>query len=83
MENNYLQGLFLSFMIYMLYVETNPKMGGIFFRPDSTGVFKFSLLGIVPLLLYPFKSLDFWYPWNWDLNFIMFSNIGAFIYSFL
>tara|TARA_R100001163_G_C5068020_1_gene207713 strand:+ start:5876 stop:6232 length:357 start_codon:yes stop_codon:yes gene_type:complete len=79
----YFQGLLLSFIIYLFYIELNPKMGGIFFRPDSTGTFKFNFLGAGPMLSYPFKSLNFWNPNNWDLNWIVFSNIGAVLYTLL
>jgi len=83
LTNYYFQGLVMSFIIWLLYLELSPKLGGIFFRPDSSGNFRFRLGGVIPMLLYPFQSLDFWYPNNWDLNFIMFSQIGALIYTLL
>lgn len=83
LTNYYFQGLIMSFLIWLLYLELSPKLGGIFFRPDSNGDFHFRLSGVMPMLLYPFQSLNFWYPQNWDLNFIMFSQIGAFIYTLL
>ena len=79
----YLQGLLLSFVIYLFYIELNPKMGGIFFRPDSTGTFKFNFWGAGPMLSYPFKSFNFWRLENWDLNWLVFSNIGAILYTLL
>jgi len=81
--NIYLQGLCLSFVIWMLYLELSPTLGGIFFRPDSSGISKFRLDGVIPMLTHPFKDLTFWYPQNWDLNFIMSSNVGAIIYTML
>ena len=81
--NYYLQGLVLSWVIFLFYLELNPKIGGIFFRPDSTGEMRFRLGGVVPMLYYPFQSINFWYPWNWDLNFLVFTNLGAGVYTLL
>jgi hypothetical protein len=80
---HYIQGLALSLVIWMLYLELNPKLGGIFFRPDSNGISRFRFGGVIPMLTHPFKDTTFWYPSNWDLNFIVSSNIGALIYSML
>jgi hypothetical protein len=79
----YLQGAVLSFMIWLLYLELSPKLGGIFFRPDSTGTFRFRLGGVLPMLAYPFQSIEFWKPTNWDLNFIVSSSLGGLVYSLL
>ncbi|MEX0596658.1 MAG: hypothetical protein WD512_09165 [Candidatus Paceibacterota bacterium] len=81
--NYYLQGLSISFVIWMLYLELNPKLGGIFFRPDSNNVPKFKFTNVIPMLKYPFQNWNFWYPSNWDLNFMIFSNIGSIIYTVL
>lgn len=78
-----LQGSILSFFIWLLYLELSPKLGGIFFRPDDTGTFKFRLVGVLPLLAHPFQGTLFWYPNNWDMNFIMTSTLGGLIYAFL
>lgn len=79
----YLQGAILSFIIWLLYLELSPKLGGIFFRPDSTGKFRFRLEGVLPMLAYPFQSVEFWKPTNWDLNFIVSSGLGGIIYALL
>ena len=76
----YLQGLLLSILIFFFYLELSPQLGGIFYRPDSDGVTKFNFKGVFPMLTHPFKSFDFWYPRNWDLNFIVFTQIGAIVY---
>lgn len=79
----YLQGILISGMIFFFYLELSPQIGGIFYRPDSEGLTKFNIMGVVPMLLHPFKSFDFWYPRNWDLNFIVFTQMGALIYVLL
>ena len=79
----YFQGALLSFVIWLLYLELSPKLGGIFFRPDSTGLFRFRLEGVSPMLKYPFQSLEFWKPTNWDLNFMVSSSLGGLIYASL
>lgn len=76
----YVQGLTIGLILYFLYMEFNPKIGGIFLRPDSRGITRFRFKGILPVLKYPFQSFNFWLPQNWDLNFIMFSNFWAMVY---
>jgi hypothetical protein len=77
---SYCQGSLLSFVAYLVYLETNPKIGGIIIRPGSDMKRHFNLTGVIPMLKYPFQSLDFWYPTMWDLNFIIFTQVGAAIY---
>ena len=67
------EGVILAFFIFICYLELNPKIGGIMFRPWSDGETYFNPLGIIPILKYPFQSNHFWKPENWDLNFITFS----------
>lgn len=80
-SNYYIQGLIISFIIYLFYIELNPGIGGIFIRPDSKGSFRFRISGVFPMLKYPFTSLNFWKPANWDMNFIVFTGFGATLYT--
>jgi hypothetical protein len=73
----YLSGVAISAIVYGIYVEVNPSIGHVFFRPDQTGNTRFSLCGIWPMIKYPFQSVHFWLPQNWDLNWIMFTQVGG------
>lgn|SRR3989304_7726426 len=72
---NYLTGLLLSFIAFGIWIEKSPKMGGIFVRPGPDGRKHFNLEGILPMLKYPFQSIQFWKPQYWDLNFIVFTQV--------
>jgi len=77
---SYLQGFGLSVVMYLLYLEVSPQMGGILIRPGTDGRKHFSLKGLIPMLQYPFQSLTFWQPQYWDLNFIVFTQVGTILY---
>ena len=85
LTQNYLQGLILSSIFFGIYLEMKwlSKMGGIFIRPGPDNRKHFSLSGIVPMLKYPFQSLNYWRPSYWDLNFIIFTQVGTAIYMVL
>ena len=72
---SYSQGFLFSILSYLLYVELSPKMGGIIVRPGPDGQLHFNLSGLIPLIKYPFTSLQFWSPSYWDLNFIIFTQM--------
>ena len=74
---SYIVGNALSFMLFMLYLETSNKIGGILRRPCSDGRVHFNIQGIVPVLKYPFQSTHFWWPHFWDSNFIVFTQTGT------
>lgn len=75
------EGLGASFLLYLLLLETRSDMGGFFYRPNDDGGQSFVLSGALPILTYPFRSLEFWSPRNYDLNFITFSLLGAGTYT--
>jgi len=79
--HHYVNGSLLFFSIFLVYLET--KVKGVFFRPDDRNVIRFIPFGFSGFLTYPFRSIDPWYPTNWDLNFIVFTQIGAMTYVLL
>jgi len=76
-------GLLISIVMYGFYLELNPRIGGIFRRPDANGQTRFNLRGILPVLKYTFTSVSFWKPSDWDLNIILFTNFWASIFTLL
>ena len=80
---SYCQGSIIAFLLFLVYLEKNPRIKGILIRPGPDQENHFNLEGIIPMLEYPFKSLDFWYPSMWDVNFIVFTQAGAGAYMIL
>lgn len=73
----------ISIFFFILYLELNPKLGGIWLRYDSNNELVLSLQGIYNMIIYPFKNFTMWYPQNWDINFFMFTGLlTIFIYNF-
>lgn len=70
------------FLLWLLYLEYSPQIGGIVFRYDSSGTLRFSPSSIVTMLLEPFKSIKFWYPQFWDLNIYILISISLLILYF-
>lgn len=80
MISSILEGCGLSFLSYCLYIELNPKIGNIFYRINNKAEKQFNIFGIIPLLKAPFVNPVFWWPENWDINFITFTGIGTLNY---
>ena len=57
-----------SILIYLIYLELNPKITGIWLRKDSYNNTIISLGSLWNYILYPFKEIKLWYPKFWDLN---------------
>lgn len=65
----------LSIFIFILYLEINSKLGGIWLRYNSKNQLIFSPIGIYNMVVYPLKNLQLWFPQNWDINFFMFTGL--------
>jgi hypothetical protein len=53
-------------LIYLLYIEFSPGMGNIWWRDN-----KLFLAGAVLMLTEPLYNKTLWYPYLWDLNFVV------------
>ena len=72
----------ISFIIYLLYLEINPKITGIWIRKDSFNNNIISIGSLWNFIIYPFKEIKLWYPSLWDLNiFISIPLITGLIYG--
>jgi len=60
--------ILVSLIIYVLYLEINPKIRGIWIRPNSEGNYVISFYGLYDLFIYPFKNIKMWFPMMWDMN---------------
>lgn len=72
--------LLIVFILWVLYIQFSPKIGGIWIRPNSKGKKSFQPKGIFTLMTKPFTDKTFWYPSNWDLNIYMLLIITTVIY---
>jgi hypothetical protein len=72
--------LLIVFIIWILYLEFSPRLGGIWLRPNSKGKKSISTGGILSLLGKPFTDKTYWYPRNWDLNIYMLWILTTIIY---
>ena len=57
-----------STLIYLIYLELNPKITGIWLRKDSYNRTIISLGSLWNYIIFPFKEIKLWYPQFWDLN---------------
>ena len=74
----------VSFIIYLFYIELNPKITGIWLRRDSSNQLIISLKSLWGYIIYPFKEIQLWYPSMWDLNiFISIPLISVLLYGSL
>ena len=58
----------LSIIIYLLYLEINPKITGIWLRRDSTNTLRLTFNGLWNFIIYPFKNIKMWNINLWDIN---------------
>jgi len=82
MYTDLLKYLFIYFIIFSLYIESNPAITNVWFRTCSDGEKHFSIMGLVNVITAPLKIIELWYPCNWDINFIFgcIVIIGVFYY---
>ena len=59
---------FFATCIYLLYLEINPKITGIWLRKDSNNKIVLALHNLKDFFAYPFKELRMWKPNMWDMN---------------
>ena len=74
----------LSLILYLLYLELNPKLGNIWIRYDENNIRRIgwhSITGLIDFTIYPLKNFRMWFPKFWDLNpFISLSFVTTIIY---
>ena len=59
---------FIATIIYILYLEINPKITGIWLRKDSNNNIVLALHNLKDFFAYPFKEYRMWIPNMWDMN---------------
>jgi hypothetical protein len=64
-------GALLYLIIFMIYLELNPKIGNVWYRIGSDGKKHINLSSLYNLIVQPLYSIDLWYPSFWDLNYFV------------
>ena len=72
----------LAFILFAVYLEMAPGLGGIWIRPNSDGRLVPSISGFCKYLLTPFQTKVLWYPKILDANWIVFVGVCLLV-SFL
>ena len=75
--NNYLlKHFFIKLLLFtfywILYLELNPQITGIWLRPDENNELVFCPYNILNLIIQPFKSIEYWTHYQlWDVNYFI------------
>jgi hypothetical protein len=69
--------IFLTTILYLLYIQFSPQMGNIWWREDH-----FTPMGAIYVMLYPLKEIKMWSIEMWDINYFIWIIIGLFFYAF-
>lgn len=78
MISNYSIIVFLT-IFWILYLEINPKIRGIWLRPNSNGVITFFPKGIISVLKAPLFNKDLWRLSFLDINYYSFILVNLII----
>tara|TARA_B110000971_G_C19960048_1_gene477541 strand:- start:20 stop:298 length:279 start_codon:yes stop_codon:yes gene_type:complete len=74
LENILLKVLFATF-IWILYLEINPKIRGVWLRPNAENKIIFCPKNILNLVFFCFKNVNIWKLQFWDINYFYFTII--------
>jgi hypothetical protein len=82
--NSVLLGSSIYFVLFSAYVEISPKLTNVWYRIDSSGSRSINLESYLHFITRPFSMIEFWYPWNWDINYFVGATITiGLLYLFL
>jgi hypothetical protein len=74
--------LFLLIIIWLINLETNPGLGGIWYRVNSLGNNTIQIKNIINIIYHSFTDPLFWNIHMIDINLILFLIFGIIIYYF-
>ena len=82
-KNNFLNKLVISIIIWILYLELNPKIGGIWIRPDSNNNNIIRLNNIIPFIIKTLNMKEMWSIKFFDINFIIANSIYILLFTII
>jgi len=68
---NFLNKLVISIITWLIYLELNPKIRGIWIRPDSDNNKIIRLCNIIPFIIKTLNMKEMWSLNYFDMNFII------------
>ena len=80
---NFLNKLVISIIIWLLYLELNPKIGGIWIRPDSNNNNIIRLNNIIPFIIKTLNMNEMWSIKFFDINFIIANSINILLFTII
>jgi len=69
--------LFIITLLFLLYIQFSPGMGNIWYRNNEY----FSPIGALHVMVFPFQTVQMWYPTMWDINYVIWLLFGILVHS--
>jgi hypothetical protein len=73
--------IFLTTILYLLYIQFSPQMGNIWWREGN-----FTPMGAIYVMLFPLKEIKMWSIEMWDINYfiwIVITIITNYVYKYI
>lgn len=81
-KKNFIIKILISTILWILYLEINPKIGNILLRMDSNNKIRFLPMSLVNLIVKPFFMKELWNLKVFDLNFYLVTIFNIIIFTF-
>jgi len=80
---NFCYKLLISIITWILYLEINPKIRGIWIRPDLNNILVLRLDNIIPFIIKTLKMKEIWSLQFFDVNFILANFINIILFTII
>jgi len=80
---NFCYKLVISIITWILYLEINPKMRGIWIRPDSNNNKVLRFENIIPFIIKTLQMKEMWSLQFFDVNFILANLINIILFTII
>jgi hypothetical protein len=58
-------------IVFAGYLELSPKIGNVWYRMGVDGFRHIKIENLLAFMIKPLTMIELWYPWNWDINYIL------------
>lgn len=80
---NFCYKLVISIITWILYLEINPKIKGVWIRPDSNNNKVLRLENIIPFIIKTLQMKEMWSLQFFDVNFILANLINIILFTII
>jgi hypothetical protein len=80
---NFWSKLTISIILWVLYLEINPKITGIWIRPDVNNNKVIILNNIIPFIVNTLKMKEMWTLQFFDMNFVIANIINIILFTII